>query len=77
MKFSIQDFFSKFDQITNYKRITKSQIWSHLLKKSSMENFILCAMKRSWAPCDVLKKKFMVYFRKRKIRGYFDKSSKK
>ena len=34
MKFSIEDFFSKFDQV-----------WSHLLKKSLMENFIFCAVK--------------------------------
>ena len=32
-RFSIKDFFSKCDQI-----------WSHLLKKSSMENFIFCAV---------------------------------
>ena len=36
MKLSIQDFFSKFDQIRR-----KLRIWSHLLKKSLMENFIL------------------------------------
>ena len=34
MKFSITNFFSKFDQIRNC---------SHLLKKSVMENFIFCA----------------------------------
>ena len=34
MKFSIKDFFSKFDQIRG-----KLRIWSHLLKKSFMENF--------------------------------------
>ena len=39
MKFSIKDFFSKFYQ---FRR--KPQIWSHLLKKSSMENFIFCAV---------------------------------
>ena len=39
MKFSIEDFFSKFDQIRR-----KLQIWSHLLKKSLMENFIFCAV---------------------------------
>ena len=39
MKFSIKDFFSKCDQIRSFLRI-----WSHLLKKSLMENFILCAM---------------------------------
>ena len=39
MKFSIKDFFSKCDQIRNLLRI-----WSHLLKKSLMENFIFCAV---------------------------------
>ena len=41
MKFSIKDFFSKCkcDQIRR-----KLGIWSHLLRKSSMENFILCAV---------------------------------
>ena len=37
MKFSIEDFFSKRDQIRSFLRI-----WSRLLKKSSMENFIFC-----------------------------------
>ena len=36
MNFSIQDFFSKCDQIRR-----KLWIWSHLLKKSLTENFIL------------------------------------
>ena len=35
MKFSIKDFFSKCDRIRR-----KLLIWSHLLKKSLMENFI-------------------------------------
>ena len=39
MKFSIKDFFSKCDQIRK-----NLQIWSHLLKKSLMENFIFCAV---------------------------------
>ena len=39
MKFSIKDFFSKFDQIHSFLRI-----WSHLLKKSLMENFIFCVV---------------------------------
>ena len=39
MKFSIKDFFSKCDQIGRFLRI-----WSHLLKKSSMENFIFYAV---------------------------------
>ena len=38
MKFSIKDFFSKCDQIRR-----KLRIWSHLLKKSLMENFNFCA----------------------------------
>ena len=37
MKFFIKDFFSKCDQIRSVLRI-----WSHLLKKSLMENFIFC-----------------------------------
>ena len=39
MKFSIKDFFSKCDQICSFLRI-----WSHLMKKSLMENFIFCAV---------------------------------
>ena len=39
MKFSIKDLFSKCDQIRIFLRI-----WSHLLKKSLMENFILCVV---------------------------------
>ena len=39
MKFSIKDFFSKCDQIR-----WKLGIWSHLLKKSLMENFIFRAV---------------------------------
>ena len=39
MKFSIKDFFSKCDQIRSFRRI-----WSHLLKKSLMENLIFCAV---------------------------------
>ena len=35
----IKDFFSKCDQIRNFLRI-----WSHLLKKCLMENFIFCAL---------------------------------
>ena len=35
MKFSIKGFFSKRDQIRSFLRI-----WSHLLKKPLMENFI-------------------------------------
>ena len=40
MKFSIKDFFSKYNQIRR-----KLRIWSHLLKKSLIENFNFCALK--------------------------------
>ena len=39
MKFSIKDLFTKCDQIGR-----TLQIWSHLLKKSLMENFNFCAV---------------------------------
>ena len=39
MKFSIKDFSSKCDQIRRKRRI-----WSHVLEKSLMENFIFCAV---------------------------------
>ena len=39
MKFSIKDLFSKCDQIRSFLRI-----WSRLLKKSLIENFIFCAV---------------------------------
>ena len=39
MKFSIKNFFSKCDQVRR-----KLRIWSHLLKKSLMDNFIFCAV---------------------------------
>ena len=39
MRFSINDFFSKCDQIHGFLRI-----WSHLLKKYLMESFIFCAV---------------------------------
>ena len=42
MKFFIKDFFCKCDQIRR-----KLRIWSNLLKKSLMENFIFGAVYRS------------------------------
>ena len=39
MKFSIKDFFRKCDQIHSFLRI-----WSYLMKKPIMENFIFCAV---------------------------------
>ena len=41
IKFFIKDFFRKCDQIRK-----KLHIWSHLLKKSLMENFMFCAVQR-------------------------------
>ena len=38
MKFSIKDSFNRYDQICSFL-----WIWSHLFKKSLMENFIFCA----------------------------------
>ena len=46
MAFSIKDFFSKCDQIRR-----KLRIWSHLLKKSLIENFIFCALTNSDTQC--------------------------
>ena len=46
MKFSTTDFFCKCDQIRSFLRI-----WSHLLKKSLMENFNFCEVKSvTYAP---------------------------
>ena len=65
MKFSIKDFFSKRDQIRR-----KLRIWSPLLKKSLMENFIFCAVITSgsnWklgfseSPLDIVKG-FLIQF---------------
>ena len=50
MKFSIKDFFSKCDQIRR-----KLQIWSHLPKKSLMENFIFCAVQPFFAATEFCK----------------------
>ena len=45
MKFSIKDFFIKCDQVRR-----KLRIWSHLQKKSFMENFIFCALSSVISP---------------------------
>ena len=44
LKFFIKDFFSKCDQIHQ----SCLRIWSHLLKKSLMENLIFCALPNSF-----------------------------
>ena len=50
MKFSIEDFFSKCHQIRR-----KLRIWSHLLKKSLIENFIFWAVVVASAPLQNIK----------------------
>ena len=57
MKFSIKDFFNKCDQIRR-----KLWIWSHLLKKSVMENFIFCAVQLQFNPNQKTKKMFLLLF---------------
>ena len=53
IKFSIKYFFNKCDQIRSFL-----QIWSHLLKKSLMENFIFCAVYPGQSFSGVLKNSF-------------------
>ena len=48
MKFFIKDFVRKCDQIRRELQIWShllTAVWSHLLKKSFMKNFIFCAVK--------------------------------
>ena len=45
MKFSIKVFPSKCDQIRR-----KLRIWSHLMEKALMENFIFCAVRELCEP---------------------------
>ena len=51
MKFFVKDFLSKCDQIHR-----KLWIWSHLLKKSLMEDFVFCARD------DLVNPKTLIYF---------------
>ena len=51
MKFYFKDFFSKCDQIRSFLRI-----WSHLLKKSLMENVIFCAV----LECEAIDVRFLL-----------------
>ena len=53
MKFPINDFFSKYDQIRR-----ELWIWSHLLEKSFMENFIFCAVISDKSIIQTVKNKF-------------------
>ena len=59
MKFFIKDFFSKCDQI-----LRKLRIWLHLLKKSLMENSIVCAVLISDMITDMYKNNFFRDFEK-------------
>ena len=59
MKFFIKDFFSKCDQI-----LRKLRIWLHLLKKSLMENSIVCAVLISDMITDMYKNIFFRDFEK-------------
>ena len=63
MKFSVKDFFSKYDQIRSFLRI-----WSQLLKKSLMENFIFCAVIAN-------KKKIFLFWLSQWLNHKFCKSS--
>ena len=51
MKFSIKYFFSKCDQIRSFL-----PIWSHLLRKSLIENFIFCAVQGDHSHIKLLNK---------------------
>ena len=57
IKFSVKNFFSKCNQIRNFL-----WIWSHLLKKSLMQNFIFCAvpLKGYFLPCPSCGTKFHI-----------------
>ena len=59
-EFSMKHFFSKFDHIRRFL-----QIWSHILKKSLMENFIFCvviARKKARKCKDIfLVNKYLIY----------------
>ena len=59
MNFSIKDFFSKCDQICSFM-----WIWSHLMMKSLMENFIFCAL---------TKLRFSIIILENILRNTFDK----
>ena len=55
-KIFIKDFFSKCEQIR-----WKLRIWSHLLRKSLMENFIFCAVKSNF-PTTFIAFQFMLRY---------------
>ena len=58
MKFSVKDFFSKCDQIRSFL-----PIWSHLLKKSLIKNFIFCVVHGLFVlKMEISKMKYMTTF---------------
>ena len=59
MKFSFKDFFCKCDQIRSFPRI-----WSPLLKKSLLVNFIFCAVQSVWTSIENIQKRelFHMFF---------------
>ena len=65
MKFSIKYFFSKCDQILCFL-----QIWSHLLKKSLIENFIFCAVYHTVCTLWIHKQPLKVFCKKRCSKKY-------
>ena len=70
---SIKDLFSKCNQIRR-----KQQIWSHLLKKSLMENLIFCAVFAAWGKWKTCSRVSRVsYMRSRVSRVNMRVSSKK
>ena len=72
MKFSIMDFVSKCVQIRR-----KLQIWSHLLKKSLMENLIFCAVGVFIALSNIQKEPPELFCKRRalKISRYLQKNT--
>ena len=66
IKFSIKNFFSKYDQICK-----KLQTWSHLLKKFLMENFITCEVD------DVQSETMLIFFSVQKIISIIEVADKK
>ena len=68
MEFSIKNLFSKCGQIRSFLRI-----WPHLLKKSLMENFILCAVETEIIVS--LDPKYVLYWVKKLRKQALSKSS--
>ena len=70
MMFSIKDFFCKCDQTRSLLRI-----WSHLLKKSLMENLTFCAVKLLMLRPKEKKRKILLFLEKRVTRKFFTRAA--